>query len=206
MASVERLSLALHASIPPAIFSVLANSIVTNKTYAICKLAGDLVPEHFRQLLRRAYVVFNACFLVGVFGFLHWNCPGTIEDAQASCLPSYTLVAVVLLTLLWLDRGTLAFLNAPGATEPTFIARVARGASCLGFLMGTSEQDEIAQLFLVLALSNRYSGSVWMAKRLRHLDRILRVALAVAATQRLYASSSSRRNAVMCVFCVVHSR
>ena len=166
MASVARLALAVHASIPPAIFSVLANAIITNKTYSACKLMGELAPPRLRTALRRAFVVFNCALPAIVFAFLHWNCPtySLDEEAQSGCLPSYTLVAILLLVLLWLDRGTLAFLHAPGAAESTFTGRVARGATCVGFLMSVSDQDEIAQLFLVLALMNRLSGSVRMAR------------------------------------------
>lgn len=208
MASVARLSLAVHASIPPAIFSVLANAMITNKTYSACRLMGELVPPRLRTALRRGFVVFNCALPSALFAFLHWNCPtySPDEEAQQGCLPSYTLVAIVLLVLLWLDRGALAFLHAPNAATSTFTGRVARGATCVGFLMATSEQDEIAQLFLVVALMNRYSGSVRLAKRLQQLDRALRTVVAVLAVRQIPSASSSRRLAVLCIMCCLHGR
>ena len=211
-AGVARLSLALHASIPPALFSVLMNSIVSNKTFGPCKLMGELMSPTLRNLLRRAYVVANGLLLFVVFAFLRWNCPtytpGSIEDAKAqeSCLPAHSLVAIGMLLLLWLDRGALAFLQAPGATNTTFFGRIAKGASCAGFLMSVSEQDVMAHCFLLLSLSNRYSGSVSLAPKLRVADTPIRIAVAFYSMKAIYYQTSSRRLAAMCLACTIHAR
>lgn len=210
-AGVARLALALHAAIPPALLAVMMNAIVTNKTFGPCKLLGELVSPTLRNLLRRVYVVANALMLCAVFAFVWWNCPpskpGSIEDAKAqeSCLPAHSLVAMGLLLLLWLDRGVLAFLHAPG-TNTTFFGRIARGASCGGFLMAVSEHDAMAHWFLLLALANRSSGSISWARRLRLVDRAVRVVIAFYSMQAMFYQTSSRRLAAACLACTIHAR
>jgi hypothetical protein len=212
VAGVARLHLALHAAIPPALFSALMNAVVTNKTYGPCKLVGQMLSPGIRTMLRRLYVAWNALFLVAVAVFLRWNCPTSATDSieraktQETCLPANSLVAIGLLLLLWLDRGTLAFLNAPGASDSTFWTRIARGASCGGFLMAVSEQDAIANAFLLLALANRQSGSITWAPRLRVLDRWIRVGVALCAVHAMYYETSSRRLAAACLACTIHTR
>lgn len=203
-ASVARLGLALHASIPSALFSVMMNSIVTNKTYRPLKLVGDLLPSKLKTQLRRAYVFANGVFAVGVLGFLRWNCPSA-EPTTHECLPALSLVAVVLLLLLWIDRGTLAFLHAPG-TNPTFVTRVARGACCAGFLMAISEHDRASLMLLALTLSNRHSGSISLASKLRAIDCAVRIGVSLASAYSIYSKNGSQRLAALVIACAIHSR
>ena len=91
-----RLSLAVHAAVPPALFSILLNSIVTNKTFALFKVAGNVLPTRLRVLLQQIYVTTNACLVIGTAFFLHWHC----GSKTAGCLPASTIIAVVLLLLL----------------------------------------------------------------------------------------------------------
>jgi len=209
-ASVARLGLAIHSAVPSAIFSVGMNSIVTNKTYRPLKLVGDVLPSKLRTALRRAYVVANGVFVIGVIGFLWWHCTDAAVDAaayasQERCLPATSLVAIALLVFLWIDRGTLALLHAPG-TDPTFATRCARGACCAGFLMAISEHDPSMRLFLTLALFNRYSGSVSWASKLRIFDRVVRVGVSLVAMYAIYSKRSSQRLAAMTIACAIHSR
>ena len=203
-ATVARLGLALHASIPPALFSVLMNAIVSNKTYRPLKLVGRILPTNLKTQLRRVYVFANGVFVVGVLGFLNWNCPST-DFTTNECLPALSIVSVVLLLLLWVDRGTLAFLDALG-TNPTFVTRVARGACCAGFLMAISEHDSSSMLFLTLALTNRHSGSITLASRLRAIDCVVRIGVSISAMHAIYRRKESRRLAALLLACAIHSR
>ena len=211
-AAVARLLMALHASTPAALVAVFLNAIVVNKTYKPAKLLGELVAPPLRTLLRRCYVVFNAVFIVFLLAVITWKCPsyvpGSVEDAMAqeSCLPVHSLTAIVFLTFLWTDRAVLAFLQAPGATEAGFITRLARGAVCVGFLMAVSEQDSIAEWFLLVCICNRYSGSISWAARLKFVDNLIRFLVIVRMGVSLWYSNASRKLSGLCLACVVHSR
>jgi hypothetical protein len=204
--------MALHASIPAALVAVFLNAIVVNKTYKPAKLLGELVAPPLRTLLRRCYVVVNAVLIVLLLAVLSWKCPpyvpGSIDDAMAqeSCLPVQSLTAIVVLIFQWTDRAVLAFLQAPGATEAGFITRLARGAVCVGFLMAVSDQDSIANWFLLVCICNRYSGSVSWAVRLKVVDNLIRFLVILRMCVSLWYSNASRRLSGLCLACVVHSR
>ena len=211
MPSTAQLSLALHASIPPALFAVLMNAIVLDKTFAVCKFLGELVPSRIRDALRTLYVASNAGFVAAVGLFLWWNCPtatqGTIEHSasEASCLPAHSLVAIALLVLLWADRAMLAFLHAPG-TSTSIASRIAKGATCAAFLISVSEKDATSHCFLLLSLLNRSSGSTKWAPKLHGIDRALRTAIASYALYMLSHRTASRRLSAVLIACVFHSR
>ena len=194
-----RLSLALHAAVPPALFSILLNSIVTNKTFALFKVAGNVLPTRLRVLLQQIYVTTNACLVIGTAFFLHWHC----GSKTAGCLPSNTIVAVVLLLLLWVDRIVLCFLHLP-FVQATFLTRVARGSAVAGYLMALSERDATAVLFLVLSICNRWSG--FSSKALPWIDRVLRSGIAAVAAFSFIQETASRRLSVLCVLAAIHSR
>lgn len=202
-ASLARLSLAVHGAIPPSIFSVLINSLLTTKTFKPCKLVGELLPESCIVFLRKCYVFCNVLLLAGVGAFLRFNCS---DGVQASCLPTQTLVVMLLLLLLWTDRIVLAFLNAPGASRDDFFVRVARGTACVGLLMAVSENDPSWRCFLILCLANRYCGAMRLARPLKTLDRSVRMALVAVGVYSVAATQSSRRLAVLCSVCAIHTR
>lgn len=209
MATQERLNTALHLSVPPSIFVVLANALVVSKTFRLFKVIGSALPARLLALLRKLYVLSNMLFVTFVCGFLAYNCPGAIRfqaDLDASCTPACSLLAVLLLVLLWADRMALNVLNAPSASESTIFKRAARGAAVVGTLMALHERSVFALHFAVLSLSNRHSGSVRLAWLFERVDTLIRIFMGYAGLQAMITADQSQRLSVFLVLCVVHSR
>ena len=196
---VERLLIALNASIPPSILAVLLNAMLVDKTYKPFKLIGELLSSSLRDVLRRIYVVCNFLFTIVWVSIFLWNC----NLDHSYCLPVQSLSAVTLLVLLWVDRITLAFLHAPFVSG--FISRLARGATCVGFIMAVSE-NEPSIWFLFVCILNRYSASVSLAKRLKSADTIARIFIICNLLHSFFANTSSRKLLALCMTCTIHSR
>lgn len=209
MATQERLNTAIHLSVPPAIFIVLANALVVSKTLRLFKVIGSALPARLMALLRKLYVVFNMLFVASACGFLVYNCPGAIRfqaELDATCIPACSLLAVLMLVLLWADRVALNALDAPSASESTIFKRAARGAAIVGMLMALHERSAFAVHFAVLSLSNRHSGSVRLAWLFGRADTLIRLTIAYTGLRGMITADQSQRLSVFLVLCAVHAR
>ena len=200
---VERLLIALNASIPPSILAVLLNAMLVDKTYKPFKLIGELLSSSLRDVLRRIYVVCNVVFTIVWVSTFVWNCRLNAPDLMTYCLPVQSLSAVTLLVLLWVDRITLAFLHAP--CNSGFISRLARGATCVGFIMAVSEKEP-SIWFLFVCILNRYSASISLAKRLKAADTLARICIICILLHSFFLNTSSRKILALCLMCTLHAR
>jgi hypothetical protein len=212
MVDLGRLSTALHFAVPPAIFTVLVHAAVANKVMGMNRLLGEIASPRVRTLSRRVYVV---CNIVGVGMLLvlaSYQCAAVLSDPRTpvvrdeACFPTVSLLAVVLLLLLWVDRITLNFLHAPNASS-TFVARLAHGATVAGLFMALAVSDDVLVLpLLLLAIANRSSASLRWAGSLASLSQAVRVSVVVAGVVELCGGGASRRSAALCISCGLLTR
>ena len=207
--AIDRLLIALNASIPPSILAILLNAILVDKTYKPFKLIGELLSSSLRDVLRRIYVVCNVVFTVVWILTFVWNCglntPELIYDEIefAYCLPVQSLSAVVFLILLWVDRITLAVLHVP--FKSGFVSRIACGATCVGFIIAVSEKEPSIWFFFV-GILNRSSASVSLAKRLKSAYILARIFVICILLHSFFLNTSSRKLMALCLTCTIHAR
>ena len=123
-----------------------------------------------------------------------------VEDRR---LPACsTIIAVVLLLLLWVDRIVLCFCTFPSCKQPfhTRGARQRRGRLPDGPVGARRD----GRLVPRPSICNRWSG--FSSKALPWIDRVLRSGIAAVAAFSFIQETASRRLSVLCVLAAIHSR
>lgn len=206
---LSRLQHAVHFCTPPVICLVLVNSLLAEKVFKIFKLLGNLVPSRALRCLRQLYVLCNAAAVTTAAAAVLLRCdlhdPTTPLVSDLQCFPVVSLVAVALVVALFTDRAVLNFLHAPSAGG-SIQKRAARGTVLAAVFMGLSDKnDSLILPLLLLAASNRSSGSIRVADR--GIGLAARVVAASAAVHdAAFVAVGLRRSSVLCLLCAILGR
>lgn len=210
--TLQRLRAIVHMAVPAVIMLVLLSVMLSDRVFAIGRLAGGALPGRARGVMRAAYVVSNAAAVGAAVVALCVQCEDVLANrvtdvtVDARCYPCATLAAVALLLALLLDRAWLNVLDSPGAS-PGPSKRVVHGAAVVALFMALSKADD-PHVFplMLLAASNRRSGLEPTPAWFFTAHGGVRVACVLTGAMSLFDEAPQRQTAALAILCGALSR
>jgi hypothetical protein len=191
MDGLDKLSMAIHGSVPPFLTICIVYSLLSDKTFVGFKIVGEALNSRVKAVCSFGALVTNTALNIGICAFVLSKCDVWDDIASVSrmsahrfesmemCLPAQSASCILALMLLWIDRASgVAFAIAPA--NASFFVRSARSSAVAGAFIALSKNDPCAVVLLLLSYTGRPVGS-WPSEQVRSFAHALRFAV------RLYA-------------------